>query len=79
LHAEQNAIIQAAVHGVSIEGATLYCTTQPCVICSKMLINAGIVKVKIETGYPDELSLEMLREAKIELVHLQGEAEAKAR
>jgi dCMP deaminase len=71
LHAEQNAIIQAAVSGVSIQGATLYCTTQPCVICSKMLINAGIVQVKIETGYPDELSLEMLREAKIEIIYLK--------
>ncbi len=71
LHAEQNAIIQAAVSGVSIQGSTLYCTTQPCVICAKMLINAGIVQVKIETGYPDELALEMLREAKIELIYLK--------
>lgn len=70
LHAEQNAIIQAAVHGVSIEGAVLYCTNQPCVICSKMLINAGIPRVKIESGYPDELSLSLLKEAGIELIHL---------
>jgi dCMP deaminase len=76
LHAEQNAIVQAAVHGTPIEGATLYCTTQPCVICSKMLINAGIRQIKIEAGYPDELSLEMLREAKIELVYLKGEPQA---
>jgi dCMP deaminase len=70
LHAEQNAIIQAATHGVSIEGCTLYCTNQPCVICSKMLINAGIPKIKIEQGYPDELSLSMLKEAGVELVYL---------
>ncbi len=70
LHAEQNAIIQAAVHGVSIEGAVLYCTNQPCVICSKMLINAGIKQIKIESGYPDELSLSLLQEAAVELVYL---------
>jgi dCMP deaminase len=70
LHAEQNAIIQAAVHGTSIEGAMLYCTNQPCVICSKMLINAGIRQIKIESGYPDELSLTLLQEAGIELIYL---------
>jgi dCMP deaminase len=70
LHAEQNAIIQAAVHGTSIEGAMLYCTNQPCVICSKMLINAGIKQIKIENGYPDELSLTLLQEAGIELIYL---------
>jgi dCMP deaminase len=74
LHGEQNAIIQAAVHGISIEGATLYCTTQPCVICSKMLINAGIKVIKYEGQYPDELSLAMLREAGVELVHFDAPA-----
>lgn len=74
LHGEQNAIIQAAVHGISIEGATLYCTTQPCVICSKMLINAGIKVIKYEGKYPDELSLAMLREAGIELVRFETPA-----
>jgi len=68
LHGEQNAIIQAAIHGVSVEGATLYCTTQPCVICTKMLINAGIKIIKFEGDYPDELSLSMLKEAGIELI-----------
>lgn len=72
LHAEQNAIIQAAVHGVSIEGAVLYCTNQPCVICTKMLINAGIRKIIIASGYPDELSLSLLREAGIELIERPG-------
>ncbi len=74
LHAEQNAIIQAAVHGVSIEGSILYSTNQPCVICSKMLINAGIRRIKIASGYPDELSLEMLAEAGVPIDYLTSEA-----
>jgi dCMP deaminase len=75
LHAEQNAIIQAAVHGVAIKGSTLYATNQPCVICSKMIINAGIVRVVYDSGYPDEMSLEFMREAGIELVKARGEEE----
>ena len=67
LHAEQNAIIQAACLGVSIEGATLYCTTQPCVICTKMLINAGIKRVVISESYPDELAEKMIKEAGIQV------------
>ena len=63
LHAEQNAIIQAACLGHSIEGATLYCTTQPCVICTKMIINAGIKRVVIKESYPDELAQQMAEEA----------------
>lgn len=66
LHAEQNAIIQAARHGVNIDGATLYCTNSPCIICSKMLINAGIRQVIYLDGYPDQLSQEMLKEAAID-------------
>ena len=65
LHAEQNAIIQAAMHGVSLEGATLYCTNQPCSICSKMLINARVVDIIYKEGYSDELAVEMLSEAEI--------------
>ncbi len=68
LHAEQNAIIQAAYHGVSINGADIYCTNQPCIICSKMLINAGIRKIYISDSYPDELAEEMLAEANIPLI-----------
>ncbi|MFH1294307.1 MAG: cytidine/deoxycytidylate deaminase family protein [Pseudomonadota bacterium] len=68
LHAEQNAIIQAAYHGISIAGSTLYCTNKPCVICSKMLINAGIVKVFYEKGYDDPLADQMITEAGIEIV-----------
>ena len=66
LHAEQNVIVQAAYHGIAIAGATLYCTTFPCVICAKMLINAGIEKIYYKEGYPDELSAEMLQAAGIE-------------
>ena len=63
LHAEQNVIIQAATHGVSITGADLYCTTQPCIICTKMLINCGVKNIHYAEGYPDELSRDMLKEA----------------
>lgn len=68
LHAEQNAIIQAAVHGVKLENVTLYCTTQPCVTCAKMLINCDVRRIVYEEAYPDELSLQMLGEAGVELV-----------
>lgn len=68
LHAEQNAIIQAAYHGISIAGSTLYCTNKPCVICSKMLINAGIKIIVYEEGYDDPLADQMLAEADIEIV-----------
>lgn len=70
VHAEQNAMIQAARHGVSIEGGTLYSTTQPCVLCTKLAINAGIRKIVYRGDYPDQMSLEMLSEAGIELVKL---------
>ncbi|MDN5331311.1 MAG: dCMP deaminase [Tepidanaerobacteraceae bacterium] len=69
LHAEQNAIIQAAVWGISIKGATLYVTCQPCALCAKMLINAGIKKIVYEGEYPDELAIELLSEAGIEIVN----------
>jgi len=65
LHAEQNAIIQAAFHGIRIQGATLYCTNLPCVICSKMIINAGIKEIIYESGYADDLTRELLLEARI--------------
>ncbi len=70
LHAEQNAIIQAAYHGVEIKGSVLYCTNLPCIICTKMLINAGIIKIYYKDGYPDKLSKDMLDEAKIDLIKL---------
>lgn len=70
LHAEQNAIIQAAMHGVSAKGATLYCTNHPCVICAKMIINAGIVRIVIRDDYSDQLAAEMLKEAGISVIQL---------
>jgi dCMP deaminase len=70
LHAEQNAIIQAALYGVSLEGTTLYCTNQPCSICSKMLINVKVEKIIIQAGYADELAAEMLSQAGIPLKRL---------
>jgi dCMP deaminase len=71
LHAEQNAIIQAATSGQSIEGSTIYITHQPCVICAKMIINAGIRKIIVEEGYPDELAVEILDEAGLKIVSMK--------
>lgn len=65
IHAEQNAIIQAAKLGISVEGATLYCTHQPCVICAKMIINSGIKRVVFKEGYPDDFSLTMFDKANV--------------
>lgn len=65
LHAEQNAIIQAALHGASIKGSTIYVTHMPCIICAKMIINAGITRIVFKGEYPDSFSEEMLREAGI--------------
>ncbi len=70
LHAEQNAIIQAASMGQSIEGSTIYVTHQPCVICAKMIINAGIRRIVVREGYPDQLSVDILAEAGIRTVLL---------
>ena len=73
LHAEQNAIIQAALHGVSTKDSTLYCTNHPCVICAKMIINAGITRIVIRDGYSDRLAAVMLREAGISVEQLDKE------
>ncbi len=73
VHAEQNAIINAAFYGVATEGATIYCTNQPCLICARMIINAGIVKVVHQGNFDDKLALEFLDEAGIELVHKKGD------
>ncbi len=67
LHAEQNAIIQAARNGVTTEGATLYCTFMPCIICAKMIINSGITRVVFKGYYPDELAVQMFTESKVEV------------
>ncbi|HHX13795.1 MAG TPA: cytidine deaminase [Clostridiales bacterium] len=71
LHAEQNAIIQAAYLGQSIAGGTLYCTNQPCVICAKMIINAGLKRIVIQDGYSDDLAQEMLKEAGLTVERLE--------
>lgn len=67
VHAEQNAIIQAARVGSSVEGCTMYCTHQPCVICAKMIINSGIIRVVYKEGYPDEFSVRLFKEADVKL------------
>ena len=71
VHAEQNAIIQAAYHGIQVNGSVLYCTNQPCSICSKMIINAGIKTVYYKDGYNDSLTLDMFEKAKVELIRLE--------
>ena len=67
VHAEQNAIVSAARLGVSLEGGTLYCTHQPCVICAKLIVNAGIKRVVYKEGYPDTFAVEVLQEANVQL------------
>ncbi|HUS76049.1 MAG TPA: dCMP deaminase family protein [Methanothrix sp.] len=74
VHAEQNAIIQAALHGISIEGATLYCTHQPCILCAKMMINARVAKVVYQQSYPDQTALDFLQQAGIEVVRVKERA-----
>lgn len=63
LHAEQNVIVQAAIHGISLAGSEIYCTTQPCLICTKMLINCGVTVIRYAESYPDQLAEDMLRES----------------
>ncbi len=75
VHAEQNALIQAARMGVSVYGATMYVTYSPCIICARLIINAGIVKVIYRYDYPDEFSKEILKEAGVELVKFDPDAE----
>lgn len=67
LHAEQNVLVQAALYGISTRESILYVTNQPCVICAKMLINAGIKEIIISSGYPDKLARKFLKEAKIKV------------
>lgn len=67
LHAEQNVLLQAALYGISTRGSALYITNQPCVICAKMLINAGIKEITIARGYPDALARDFLKKAKIKV------------
>ncbi|MCX5697080.1 MAG: cytidine/deoxycytidylate deaminase family protein [Candidatus Omnitrophica bacterium] len=67
LHAEQNVLIQAALHGIGTKGSALYVTNQPCIICAKMLINAGIKEIVVSDGYPDKMAVDFLREARIKI------------
>lgn len=69
-HAEQNAIVNAANFGIGLKDSTIYINTQPCIMCTKMIINAGILRIVYEEGYPDELSLSMIEESGIELVRM---------
>ncbi|MDH7482955.1 MAG: cytidine/deoxycytidylate deaminase family protein [Armatimonadota bacterium] len=75
LHSEMNAIIQAAQHGVSTKGATLYCTHQPCSVCARMLVNAGIARIVYIGDYPDPFAMEILNEAGVELIRFTKELE----
>lgn len=68
VHAEQNAICQAAKLGISLDGATMYVTHQPCVICTRMIINSGVKKVIYKNGYPDEFALKLFAESDVEIV-----------
>ena len=68
IHAEQNAIVQAATSGISIQGGTLYCTTHPCSLCIKMIANAGIKRIYYIEGYPDDLSKQLAEEGNLELI-----------
>ena len=68
VHAEQNAIVQAAKLGVSLEGAVMYVTHQPCVICSRIIINSGVKKVIYKHGYPDAFALELFAQSGVELI-----------
>jgi dCMP deaminase len=67
LHAEQNVLLQASLHGVSLKGSVMYVTNQPCLICAKMIINAGITEVVVSGHYPDKMALEFLREARVKV------------
>jgi dCMP deaminase len=77
IHAEQNAIIQAAYHGVSVKGASIFCTNQPCSICARMIINAGIERIYYQSGYADPLAIELLGEAEIELKQIDSDKREK--
>ncbi|MCC3145724.1 cytidine/deoxycytidylate deaminase family protein [Halanaerobium sp. Z-7514] len=68
VHAEQNLVAQAAFHGVKTEGSTVYCTNQPCVICTKILINAGIKKIYYKNSYADKFAEKLLNESQVEFI-----------
>jgi len=72
VHAEANTVVQAALHGVNVRGATAYCTHQPCETCSKLLISAGVLRIVYEHAYPDAVAVALLSEAGVALQELRG-------
>ncbi|MFH1422708.1 MAG: cytidine/deoxycytidylate deaminase family protein [Planctomycetota bacterium] len=72
LHAEMNAVIQAAIHGVSVAGSTLYCTVLPCSLCAKLLVNVGVKRIVTAGNYPDKLSEEIISQSNIEVVKINN-------
>lgn len=72
MHAEANALLFASTYGVDMHQATIYSTTQPCVMCAKMIIQTGIKKVVFAGAYPDQLSWQLFKEAKVKIVHYNG-------
>ena len=76
VHAEQNVIVQAARHGVSLEGATLYCTHLPCITCSKMLANVGIARIVVAESYPDKFTVDMIQDSGMKLIYLKEDGDA---
>jgi dCMP deaminase len=73
LHAEQNVLLQAALHGISTRDSILYVTNQPCIICAKMIINAGIREIIIAEGYPDEMAMDFLKEAHVKVRRIKAD------
>ena len=73
LHAEMNAMLQAAQYGISLRDSIIYCTNQPCIICAKMIINAGIKRIVIRSDYPDEFAKKFLKEAGIEVIVVEND------
>jgi dCMP deaminase len=78
-HAEQNAIVQAALFGVSIKDASMYSTAHPCILCTKLIINAGIRRIVIKDSYPDKMSRQMLKEAKVRIQIYDESSESKVK
>jgi len=68
LHAEMNALLQAAQYGIGVRDSTMYCTNQPCIICAKMIINAGIKRVIVQSPYPDKLAEKIFKEAGVKII-----------
>jgi dCMP deaminase len=71
IHAEQNAIVQAAYSGISVKDGTLYSSSQPCILCAKLLINAGIKKIVFKGDYPDQMAMDILKEAGVRVVRFE--------